>query len=70
MSKRLAHLRQLFADDLFVRSADGVRPTERALDLADPIRAALRQIEDTWAASGDFCRSGRNGCSGSRQRIT
>ncbi|TIM18036.1 MAG: LysR family transcriptional regulator, partial [Mesorhizobium sp.] len=46
MSKRLAHLRRLFADDLFGRHADGVRPTEKALDLADPIRAALRQIQD------------------------
>ncbi|SCW65770.1 DNA-binding transcriptional regulator, LysR family [Rhizobium mongolense subsp. loessense] len=54
MSKRLAHLRQLFADDLFVRSADGVRPTEKALDLADPIRAALRQIEDTLGGLGRF----------------
>ncbi len=46
MSKRLANLRALFADDLFVRRADGVRPTEKALDLADPIRMSLRQIEE------------------------
>ncbi|TCU14973.1 LysR family transcriptional regulator [Rhizobium azibense] len=54
MSKRLAHLRHLFADDLFVRSADGMRPTEKALDLADPIRAALRQIEDALGGLGQF----------------
>lgn len=54
MSKRLAHLRKLFADDLFVRSTDGVRPTEKALDLADPIRAALRQIEDALGGLGQF----------------
>jgi DNA-binding transcriptional LysR family regulator len=54
MSKRLAHLRQLFADDLFVRSAEGVRPTEKALDIADPIRAALRQIEDALGGLGQF----------------
>jgi DNA-binding transcriptional LysR family regulator len=61
MSKRLAHLRGLFSDDLFVRHADGVRPTERALDLADPIRAALRQIEDALGGLGRFlpARSGR-----------
>lgn len=61
MSKRLAHLRRLFGDDLFVRHADGVRPTERALDLADPIRAALRQIEDALGGLGRFlpARSGR-----------
>ncbi|RWI54741.1 MAG: LysR family transcriptional regulator [Mesorhizobium sp.] len=61
MSKRLAHLRQLFADDLFVRTADGVRPTEKALDIADPVRAALRQIEDVIGGLGNFSpkRSGR-----------
>ncbi|MGO1076276.1 LysR substrate-binding domain-containing protein [Inquilinus sp. CA228] len=61
MSKRLAHLRRLFGDDLFVRHAEGVRPTERALDLADPIRAALRQIEDALGGLGRFqpVRSGR-----------
>lgn len=53
MSKRLANLRVLFADDLFVRHADGMRPTEKALDLADPVRLALRQIED---ALGDMAR--------------
>ncbi|WP_455873338.1 LysR family transcriptional regulator [Rhizobium yanglingense] len=53
MSKRLANLRALFGDDLFVRYADGVRPTEKALDLADPIRLALRQIED---ALGDMAK--------------
>jgi DNA-binding transcriptional LysR family regulator len=53
MSKRLANLRALFADDLFVRHVGGVRPTEKALDLADPIRLALRQIEDTL---GDMAR--------------
>ncbi|TCU12624.1 LysR family transcriptional regulator [Rhizobium sullae] len=61
MSKRLARLRQLFADDLFIRHADGVRPTERALDLADPIRLALRQIEEALGGFGQFSptRSGR-----------
>lgn len=61
MSKRLAHLRRLFGDELFVRHADGVRPTERALDLADPIRSALRQIEDALGGLGRFlpARSGR-----------
>lgn len=54
MSKRLARLRALFRDDLFVRTGEGVRPTERALDLADPIRAALRQIEETLGGYGRF----------------
>ncbi|MBY5359901.1 LysR family transcriptional regulator [Rhizobium leguminosarum] len=69
MSKRLAHLRQLFADDLFIRQADGVRPTEKALDLADPIRSALRQIEEALGGFGQFSptRSGR--FSGLRRQI-
>lgn len=61
MSKRLGRLRALFRDDLFVRSGDGVKATERALDLADAIRSALRQIEDTLGGYGKFdaARSGR-----------
>ena len=54
MSKRLSRLRTLFRDDLFVRSGDGIRPTERALDLADAIRSALRQIEDALGGHGKF----------------
>ncbi|MGX9429632.1 MULTISPECIES: LysR family transcriptional regulator [Bradyrhizobium] len=54
MSKRLARLRSLFRDDLFLRSGDGVRPTERALDLADSIRSALRQIEDAFGGYSRF----------------
>lgn len=54
MSKRLGRLRALFRDDLFVRSGDGVRPTERALDLADAIRSALRQISDALGGYDRF----------------
>src|SRR5687768_15590500 len=61
MSKRLGRLRELFGDDLFVRSGDGVKATERTLDLADAIRSALRQIEDALGGYGRFdaARSGR-----------
>ena len=54
MSKRLSRLRVLFRDDLFVRTGIGIRPTERALDLADPVRAALRQIEEALGGYGRF----------------
>jgi DNA-binding transcriptional LysR family regulator len=54
MSKRLARLRALFRDDLFVRSGEGIKPTERALDLADAIRSALRQIVDALGVQGRF----------------
>jgi LysR family transcriptional regulator, mexEF-oprN operon transcriptional activator len=46
LSKRLARLRVSFSDELFVRSGEGVAPTARALDLADPARAALHRLQD------------------------
>ncbi|MEM6437212.1 MAG: LysR family transcriptional regulator [Cyanobacteria bacterium P01_D01_bin.115] len=45
MSKRLARLRKVFHDDVFVRTSDGMRLTARSLDLAEPIQTALRQVE-------------------------
>src|SRR3546814_20123621 len=45
MSNALARLRQLFHDELLVRTPNGMEPTPRALELAGPIRQALRQIE-------------------------
>lgn len=45
MSAALSRLRTLFADPLFLRSAEGLLPTQRARDLAEPIAQALRQIE-------------------------
>jgi DNA-binding transcriptional LysR family regulator len=45
MSKRLAKLRKILRDDIFVRTSEGMQPTERAMDLAEPIQAALRQVE-------------------------
>ena len=41
MSNALNRLRHHLKDDLFVRGADGMMPTPRALDLAEPVRAAL-----------------------------
>jgi LysR family transcriptional activator of mexEF-oprN operon len=45
MSHNLARLRDLFGDELMTRGPDGMRPTPRALALADPVRIALAQIE-------------------------
>jgi DNA-binding transcriptional LysR family regulator len=45
MSHNLARLRQLFDDELLVRARDGMRPTPRALELADRVRIALSDIE-------------------------
>ena len=44
MSHNLARLRALFGDELMTRAPDGMRPTPRALALADPIRIVLAQI--------------------------
>jgi DNA-binding transcriptional LysR family regulator len=45
MSHNLGRLRALFRDELLTRGADGMRPTPRALALADPVRVTLAQIQ-------------------------
>ena len=45
MSHNLARLRVLFGDELLTRGLEGMRPTPRALALAEPVRAALIQIQ-------------------------
>ena len=47
MSHNLARLRILFGDELLTRSAEGMRPTPRAMALADPVRMTLSQIQST-----------------------
>lgn len=47
MSAALSRLRTLLRDELFVRGADGLQPTPRALDLVVPISQALGQIQKT-----------------------
>lgn len=45
MSHNLSRLRAVFGDELLTRGPDGMRPTPRALALAEPVRAALFQIQ-------------------------
>ena len=45
MSNALSRLRHLFQDELLVRTATGMQATARALELAEPTRQVLRQIE-------------------------
>lgn len=47
MSAALSRLRILLKDELFVRSPNGLQPTPRALDLAEPISHALAEIQRT-----------------------
>lgn len=43
-SHALARLRHMLNDDLFIRSPDGMQPTPRAQQMAEPIRDALRVL--------------------------
>lgn len=54
MSHNLARLRDLFGDELMTRGPDGMRPTPRALALADPVRIALAQIETLVSRQDTF----------------
>ncbi|HVH99597.1 MAG TPA: LysR family transcriptional regulator [Enhygromyxa sp.] len=44
VSRSLAKLRELFDDELFVRTGAGMRPTRRALELAAPLRRTLGEL--------------------------
>ncbi|AKJ30171.1 LysR family transcriptional regulator [Caldimonas brevitalea] len=54
MSAALSRLRTLLGDPLFMRSAQGLLPTPRARDLAEPISQALRQIESALLRKPPF----------------
>ncbi len=54
MSHNLARLRRLFGDELFTRGPNGMRPTPRALALAEPLRAALAQVQSAVLEREDF----------------
>jgi DNA-binding transcriptional LysR family regulator len=54
MSNVLSRLRVLFDDDLFVRSAGGLRATRRAKALAGPIEEALRQVRAALDVKASF----------------
>jgi DNA-binding transcriptional LysR family regulator len=54
MSAALSRLRKLFGDPLFLRSAQGLLPTPRARELADPLAQSLRQIEAVLVKKPQF----------------
>ena len=50
MSGALTRLRELFEDDLFLRTPSGMQPTPRAHDLAGPISNAFQLVRVTLQA--------------------
>ncbi len=54
MSAALSRLRALLRDELFVRGPEGLQPTSRALDLAEPLSLALNQIQSALLFAQDF----------------
>lgn len=54
MSNALARLRVLFKDPLFNRVARGITPTPRALELAAPVRAGLKQLRSAFEVHPSF----------------
>lgn len=54
MSNALSRLRHLFQDELLVRTATGMRATARAIELAEPTRQVLRQIERVFESDAGF----------------
>jgi DNA-binding transcriptional LysR family regulator len=53
-SSALARLREALGDPLLVRTAAGMQPTERALELAPRVRSALQSIEQLLATPAPF----------------
>jgi DNA-binding transcriptional LysR family regulator len=54
LSNAIARLRSRLEDPLFVRTGRGMMPSPRAEQLAVPIRAALAQLRQTFAAPNSF----------------
>jgi DNA-binding transcriptional LysR family regulator len=54
MSAALARLRSLLKDELFIRGPNGLQPTPRALDLAEPLGRALAEIQRTLEFTQGF----------------
>jgi DNA-binding transcriptional LysR family regulator len=54
MSNALARLREAFRDELFVRTAKGMEPTPRAIELGEAVRQILRQTERLLVSDLEF----------------
>ncbi|WP_420892941.1 LysR family transcriptional regulator, partial [Pseudomonas paraeruginosa] len=51
VSAALRRLREHFGDELFIRSASGMQPTRKAMELAPRIAEALTSISGVLAAA-------------------
>ncbi|WP_342234533.1 LysR family transcriptional regulator [Inquilinus sp. OTU3971] len=54
MSTQLRHLRRIFGDPLLIPQARGVLPTDRALELAGPLKQLLADLEAFMAERAGF----------------
>lgn len=54
LSAQLARLRQLFGDPLLLPAQRGMVPTQRALDLQEPLRRALEEVRGVLVAGSTF----------------
>lgn len=54
MSHALARLREIFEDELFTRTSDGIQPTPRAAQLAPNVRGLLERLQTTLAPPAAF----------------
>jgi DNA-binding transcriptional LysR family regulator len=54
MSHALAKLRQQFHDPLLARTSTGFEPTPKALELIEPVREAIRQVDRLFSAGSTF----------------
>jgi DNA-binding transcriptional LysR family regulator len=62
VSKALNRLRRSFSDPLFVRTGQGLVPTERARALQVPVKRLLADAESLWAAKEAYDPSRDSGC--------
>ena len=54
VSSALGRLRLLLGDELFVRTGRGLRPTPRALALAEPVQQSLALVRERVLQAGEF----------------
>lgn len=54
MSNALSRLRAMFGDELLVRTSSGMKATPRAIELAEPLRQLLRQVERVLESDSGF----------------